>query len=93
MPGEDELIEAQRKFWDGLKTILEVLPIITTFTVAVEPTDTLWSLAKKYLGDGQRWRELYLYNIDVITKYQNWHNAMPGPNMIFPSAELRCWSI
>ncbi len=93
MPGEDELIEAQNQFWASLKTILEVLPIITTFTAAVEEGDTLWSLAQKYLGDGQRWRELYLYNIDTITRRQNTHNAGPGPDMIFPGAELRYWAI
>jgi nucleoid-associated protein YgaU len=92
MPGEDELIEAQQKFRDGLKTILEVLPVITTHTTPVVEGDTLWSLSQKYLGDGQRWRELYLYNIDTITRRQDTHNALPGPDMIFPGAELRYWA-
>ncbi len=93
MPGEDELIEGQQKFQEGLRTILEVLPIITTFTVRVESGDTLWTLASRFFNDGQRWRELYLMNIDIITRYQSYHNSMPGPDMIYPGQDLRVWAI
>ena len=32
----------------------------------VKPGDTLWGLAVKYLGNGNRWREIYYANRDVI---------------------------
>jgi nucleoid-associated protein YgaU len=46
----------------------------------VKPGDTLWAIAKKTLGDGGRWREIYNNNTDVIGK---------DPNLIFPGQVLR----
>lgn len=93
MPGEKELIEAQQKFQEGLIGILKVMPIITTYSVTVEPGNTLWGLAKQFFNDGQRWRELYLMNIHIITQHQDYHNSMPGPDMIYPGQTLRVWAI
>jgi len=36
--------------------------------------DTLWAIAKKHLGDGNRWREIYEANNDLIR----------NPNLIYP---------
>lgn len=33
----------------------------------VEPSDTLWSIAQRYLGDGSRWQEIRDLNREVIT--------------------------
>jgi len=49
-------------------------------TYTVKPGDTLWAIAKKTLGDGGRWREIYNNNTDVIGK---------DPNLIFPGQVLR----
>ena len=54
------------------------LPILKTYTV--KPGDTLWAIAKKTLGDGSRWREIYNNNVDVIGK---------DPNLIRPGQVLR----
>lgn len=53
-------------------------PIPKTYTV--KPGDTLWAIAKKTLGDGARWREIYNNNVDVIGK---------DPNLILPGQVLR----
>jgi len=52
----------------------------TPKTYTVKPGDTLWAIAKKTLGDGGRWREIYNNNTDVIGK---------DPNLIFPGQVLR----
>lgn len=52
----------------------------TPKTYTVKPGDTLWAIAKKFLGDGKRWREIYNNNINVIGK---------DPNLIFPGQVLR----
>lgn len=54
------------------------LPIPKTY--AVKPGDTLWAIAKKTLGDGARWREIYNNNVDVIGE---------DPNLIRPGQVLR----
>jgi len=52
----------------------------TPKTYTVKSGDTLWAIAKKTLGDGNRWREIYQANADVIGK---------DPNLIFPGQVLR----
>ena len=37
-------------------------------THTVKPGETLWTLARIYLGDGHRWRELYELNRDVVSE-------------------------
>lgn len=49
-------------------------------TYTVQPGDTLWAIAKRTLGDGSRWRELYQANQDVIGA---------DPNKISPGQTLR----
>lgn len=40
--------------------------------------DCLWNIAKKFLGDGSRWKEIYNLNTDKIE----------NPNLIYPGQEL-----
>ena len=37
-------------------------------TYTVRPGDTLWAIAKRTLGNGGRWREIYTANVAVIGK-------------------------
>jgi len=46
----------------------------------VRPGDSLWAIAKRELGDGSRWREIYEANRDVIG---------PDPNVIQVGMTLR----
>lgn len=52
-------------------------------TYTVRPGDTLWSIAKKTLGDGSRWRDVYQVNRDVIGSDPN--RIMPGQTLRIPS--------
>jgi LysM repeat protein len=52
----------------------------TPKTYTVKSGDTLWAIAKRVLGDGGRWREIYNNNTDVIGK---------DPNLIRPGQVLR----
>jgi hypothetical protein len=52
----------------------------TPKTYTVKSGDTLYAIAKKTLGDGGRWREIYNNNVDVIGK---------DPNLIRPGQVLR----
>ncbi len=52
----------------------------TPKTYTVKSGDTLWAIAKKTLGDGGRWREIYNNNVDTIGK---------DPNLIRPGQVLR----
>lgn len=49
-------------------------------TYTVRPGDTLWAIAKRTLGDGSRWKEIYNNNASVIGK---------DPNIIVPGQVLR----
>lgn len=51
-------------------------PQQTTYTV--KSGDCLWNIAKKYLGDGSRYNEIYELNKDKIT----------NPNLIYPNQVL-----
>ena len=72
----------------GKKILILVLILIlalgTSTAFAAEYTvksgDTLWAIAKKTLGDGNRWREIYQTNANVIGK---------DPNLIRPGQVLR----
>jgi nucleoid-associated protein YgaU len=49
-------------------------------TYTVKPGDSLWAIAKRILGDGSRWKEIYNANTSVIGK---------NPNLIYPGQVLR----
>jgi len=49
-------------------------------TYTVKSGDSLWAIAKKTLGDGSRWKEIYNKNKSIIG---------PDPNKIYPGQVLR----
>ena len=49
-------------------------------TYTVKSGDSLWAIAKRILGDGSRWQEIYNANVNVIGK---------NPNLIYPGQVLR----
>lgn len=54
----------------------ENAPAVKTYTVVAG--DCLWNIAKKYLGNGARWTEIYALNRDIIS----------NPNLIYPGQVL-----
>lgn len=44
--------------------------------------DTLWKIAQRTLGKGDRWREIYLANIATIGKNPN--RLLPGQKLVIP---------
>ena len=55
----------------------------TNYTV--QHGDNLWNLSKKFLGNGERWGELYKLNHDVIG--ENPRLILPGQELKIPGAE------
>lgn len=51
-------------------------PAVTSYTIV--KGDSLWKIAKKLLGDGSRWQEIYNLNRDKIN----------NPNLIYPGQTL-----
>ncbi len=79
MPGEDQLIRGQLELAAGLKDIYQVMNnYLTTRVVDIVPGSTLWHIAETELGDGQRWREIAIMNMDRLLTEQDVHNAPLG---------------
>ncbi len=88
---DDDIVFAPRTADSPDMVILEplevgsrlVIPSIAsadgTRLVVVARGDSLWRLADRYLGDGERWPEIFALNRDVIT----------NPNLIFRGSRLR----
>ncbi|MGN7356782.1 LysM peptidoglycan-binding domain-containing protein [Paenibacillus sp. SAF-054] len=49
----------------------------------VVPNDTLWKIAQRTLGSGDRWKEIYAANEKVIGKNPN--RMIPGQKLVIPS--------
>lgn len=60
--------------------------------VTVQKGDTLWGIAEKHLGDGNKWERIYAINRATIhaeqNKYPEARRKMQGPNWIFPGTKL-----
>ena len=54
-------------------------------TYTVQAGDTLSAIAEEFLGDGERWREVYEVNRDTIGKNPNL--IKPGQELALPVAE------
>ncbi|GAW29589.1 LysM peptidoglycan-binding domain-containing protein, partial [Carboxydocella sp. ULO1] len=70
--------ESEKKSKQQLSKKRPSPPPFKTYTV--KPGDSLWKIAKKVLGDGSRWREIYNKNKSVIGK---------DPNKLKPGQILR----
>ncbi len=71
------------------KRPVDKMPEDIDYTIA--SGDTLWGLAKRYLGDGSRWTEIYSANAEVIELAAR--NAGRGSSsngsLIFPGTDIR----
>jgi len=73
------LVDGERVIVEGPGRETDNSPGSAGGTHTVVRGDTLWGIARKHLGDGRRYREIFEQNRDQI---QN-------PNLIFPGQELR----
>lgn len=66
-------------------------PSEVTTTYTVKKGDTLWSIAKKYYGDGSKWQTIYNVNKNIIeqtaNKYRNGKGSSNG-HWIYPGTVL-----
>jgi LysM repeat protein len=66
--------------------LLVAIPLIAakTQTITVKKGDTLWSLAKQYLGSPYKWKDLHGWNKDTV---KNANQIIPGQVLIIPGDE------
>lgn len=62
-------------------------------TITVQPGDSLYLIAKREYGDGNRWPDIWHRNAETITAAQRQNAAarakrMAGPDWIFPGTIL-----
>lgn len=56
--------------------------------VNVQPGDTLFSLAERHTGNGNRWRDIFILNAaEFIQRGEK--SAQVGPDMIWPGMTLK----
>lgn len=72
--------------WVTVGALLVAIPLIAakTQTITVKKGDTLWSLAKQYLGSPYKWKDLQGWNKDTV---KNANRINPGQILIIPGDE------
>lgn len=59
-------------------------------SVAVQPGDTLWSIANRELGNGQYWLQIFLLNaVELATTGHAVKPGTIGPNYIYPGQVVK----
>ena len=71
------VVDGRRMVIEGPAREMDNRPQIQTYTV--ERGDNLWDIARRFLGDGRRYREIFELNRD----------QMERPDLIFPGLVLR----
>lgn len=63
------------------------MPSPSIATIDVKPGETLWSIAEREYGDGNRYRDVYLLNVaDFIGRNAS---SKIGPDFIYPGDKLK----
>lgn len=57
-------------------------------TVTVQEGETLWGIAERELGDGQRWRDVFAWNVVDLVEMGEVPSKI-GPNFLWPGMDLR----
>lgn len=74
----------------GLRLVFGALGSdLPTKEVEVKAGDTLWKLANEHLGNGQRWREIYLLNLAATMQESTSRGVTPNADFIFPGTKLK----
>ena len=65
-------------------------PAEKTSTYTIKSGDTLWAIAKKFYGDGSKWKKIYDANKDIIEKTAKKHGRKSSSNgrWICPGVKL-----
>lgn len=68
--------------------IAPVAPVenaLSTVKVRIQPGDSLWKLARRHLGSGSRWNDLFAANPGISDP----NHIQPGTVLVVPTTELR----
>lgn len=62
-----------------------------TKTYTIKKKDSLWSIAKKFLGKSSRWKEIYKLNKSIIEKTAKKHKRKDSKNghYIYPGTKIK----
>ncbi len=80
MPEEAKAVE-EGKFVQEVKKDLESEVRVSTKEYTIQKDDTLWKIAERELGDGNRWKHIYEVNKDRI---KNPNKLRAGTRIIIP---------
>ncbi len=65
-PSEEAIPIEEGKYIEEKKEEVESPVKVSTKEYVIQPGDSLWKIAKKEMGDGNRWKHLYEFNKDRI---------------------------
>ena len=58
---------------------------LSSVKVRIQPGDSLWKLARRHLGSGSRWNDLFAANPGISDP----NHIQPGTVLVVPTTELR----
>jgi OmpA family/LysM domain len=65
-PSEEAIPVEEGKYIEEKKEEVESPVKVSTKEYVIQPGDSLWKIAKREMGDGNRWKHLYEFNKDRI---------------------------